>query len=235
MDRTAAIRKVRTCLRLAASSNPHEAAAALRQAKALMAQFGIGHAEAMNVDEAEAPTRSRGAEVLTSILMLAAVCCRGFGARHVQVQMRGRTVFRFYGVDGIAGIAAYAFTVLRRQLDADRLKHIARVRKRAHREARGETFARAWVYAISELFPAVAPNEAHAALVDETIRLRYPNATKGGYGRDLTNKKKVGSRLAESDSLAGYRKGKEARLHAGVTGSTAEPAAEAQLALEFHA
>lgn len=233
MDRTTALRKVRTCLRLAASSNPHEAAAALRQAKALMAQFGIGHAEAMNVDEAEAPTRARGAEVPTSILMLALICSRGFGARYVHVQLDGRTVLRFYGVDGVADVAAYAFTVLRRQMDADRLKHVSRVRKRANREARGENFALAWVYAIKENFPAVTPSEAHTALLEETIRLRYPTATKGSSGRDLTSRRKVGSQLTESDWVAGYCKGRDARLHTGVTGSTTDAPPQDQLALEF--
>lgn len=235
MDRATAVRKVRTCLRLAASSNPHEAAAALRQAKALMAQFGIGHAEAMNVDEADAPTRARGAEVPTSILMLATICCRGFGARNVQVQMHGRTVFRFFGIDGVATITAYAFTVLRRQMDADRLKHISRIRKRVNREARGETFALAWVFAIKDLFPAVTLNEAHTALLGEAIRLRFPDVEQGTGGRDLTHGRKVGSKLAESDMLAGYHKGKAARLHSGVTGSGAPAAALDQLALEFHA
>lgn len=236
MDRSTALRRVRSCLRLAASSNPHEAAAALRQAKVLMAQYGIGHTEAMNVDEAEAPTRARGAEVPTSILLLATICSRGFGARYVHVQMDGRTVLRFYGIDGVADIAAYAFTVLRRQMDADRLKHVSRVRKRVNREARGENFALAWVYAIKENFPAVAPSEAHVALLEETMRLRYPTATKSTGGRDLTSRKKVGSQLLESDWVAGYRKGRDARLHAGVTGSSAAEAPQQdQLALEFRA
>ncbi|MFA6230930.1 MAG: DUF2786 domain-containing protein [Rhodanobacter sp.] len=235
MDHSTALRRVRACLRLAASSNPHEAAAALRQAQALMAQFGIGHTEAMNVDEAEAPTRSRGAEVPTSILLLATICARGFGARCVHVQLNGRTVIRFYGVDGIADVAAYAFTVLRRQMDTDRLKHVSRVRKRANREERGENFARAWIYAIKQLFSDVAPNEAQVALLEEAIRHRYPNATKGNGGRNLTRRKKVGSQVTESDWVAGYSKGLDAKLHTGIQGGRADESAQNQLALEFHA
>lgn len=195
-----------------------------------MAQFGIGHAEAMNVDEAEAPTRARGADVPTSILMLASICGKGFGARYVQVQMDGRTVFRFFGIDGVANIAAYAFTVLRRQMDADRLKHISRIRKRVNREARGETFALAWVYAIRDLFPAVPLNEAHTTLLGEAIRIQFPDVEPGTGGRDLTR-----GRLAESDILAGYRKGKSARLHSGLTGSSAPTTTKDQLSLEFSA
>jgi hypothetical protein len=245
MDRSTALRRVRTCLRLAASSNPHEAAAALRQAQALMAQFGIGHAEAMNVDEAEAPTRARGAEVPGSILLLATICANGFGARLVHVQMDGRTVIRFYGIDGIAQIASYAFTILRRQLDTDRFKHVARVRKTNVRKVRGENFANAWVFAIKQLFPKADVSESHRALLDETIRLRYPTITTFGDKGDEPDEKKaaakklpvkkVGTRLTESDWLAGYRKGLDARLHTGIQGSGTAESANDQLALEFHA
>jgi len=44
MNRDAILRKVKACPRLAASSNPNEAAAALRQAQAMMRAHGISWA-----------------------------------------------------------------------------------------------------------------------------------------------------------------------------------------------
>lgn len=41
MDKKAAIEKIRKCLALAKSANEHEAAAALRQAQALMRKYGV--------------------------------------------------------------------------------------------------------------------------------------------------------------------------------------------------
>lgn len=60
MNREHILRKIKACLRLAASSNPNEAASALRQAQAMMRAHGITHAEALNVDMAEVDTRYRG-------------------------------------------------------------------------------------------------------------------------------------------------------------------------------
>lgn len=218
--RAAILRKIKACLRLAASSNAHEAAAALRQAQAMMAKHGVEAAEVSGVGEAEALTRARGAEPSRSICSLAQLCARGFGARIVIEANYGRTVMRFYGMDGAAEISAYAFTVLRHQLDRDRLKHIARVRKRGNREARGETFANAWVCAVAGLFPGVEVEETKRLAIAELIRLRHPH-TETTSGRDLTKHGKA----SDSDAWAGHRAGKQAHLHRGVHGH-ASPALE---------
>ena len=46
MNRDQALRKVMACLRMAGSSNPTEAATALRQARALMEKYGLNEADA---------------------------------------------------------------------------------------------------------------------------------------------------------------------------------------------
>lgn len=219
MDRQHILRKVKACLRLAASSNPNEAAAALRQAQAMMRAHGITHAEAMDVDEAEVNTRARGAEPVRSLLLLAALAADGFGARMIVCREKswnsGSTVIRFYGCDGAAEIAAFAFTVLRRQMDADRLKHIARVRKRGNREARGEVFAMAWVNAVAHLFPDAEVADAKRLVIDDVMRLRYPDAGTSS-GRDLTKRGKT----SDDDAWAGHQAGKAAKLHRGVKGAS---------------
>ena len=224
MNRAPILRKIKACLRLAASSNPNEAAAALRQAQAMMRAHGVTHAEAMDVDEAEVNTRARGAELARSMLLLAALAADGFGARlivnRVQGWNSGSTVIRFYGCDGAAEIAAFAFTVLRRQMDADRLKHIARVRKRGNREARGKVFALVWVNAVAHQFPEAEIAESKRLAIDEVMSARYPDAGTSS-GRDLTKRGKT----RDDDAWAGYKAGKAAKLHRGVDG-------DAQRALE---
>jgi len=218
MNRAAILRKVKACLRLAASSNPNEAAAALRQAQAMMKAHGINHAEAMGVDEAEVSTRARGAEPARSVMFLATLAANGFGARFIVYREKGwnsgSTVIRFYGCDGAAEIAAFAFTVLRRQTDADRLKHIIRVRKRGNREARGEVFALAWVNAVAHLFPGGEVTDEKKLAIDALIRVRYPYAGTSS-GRDLTTRGKA----KDDDAWAGHLAGKAAKLHRGVNGS----------------
>lgn len=213
MNREAILRKIKACLRLAASSNANEAAAALRQAQAMMAKHGVDTAELSDVGEAEVLTRARGADPVRSICLLANLCAKGFGAEIVIVTDYGRTAMRFYGVDGAAEIAAYAFTVLRRQLDRDRLKHVARVRKRGNREARGETFAYGWVCAVAGLFPGVEIDEPKRLAIKTRIRLSHPCCDTTS-GRDLTKH----GRASENDAWAGHRAGKNAQLNRGVKG-----------------
>ncbi|WP_424682948.1 DUF7168 domain-containing protein [Frateuria sp. YIM B11624] len=215
MNRAAILRKIKACLRLAASPNANEAAAALRQAQAMMAAYGISHAEATDVREAEVGTRCRGANPTQSLSFLVSVVAGGFGAQALFVRTWGKTVIRFHGTDGAAEIAAYAFTVLRRQMDADRLKHIARVRKRGNREARGETFALAWVSAIYHLFPKAELAEEKRKAIEDLVRLRYPDATTGTT-RDLTTKGKAN----DNDAEAGYLAGKAAQLHRAMKGTS---------------
>lgn len=219
MDRLHILRKVKACLRLAASSNPNEAAAALRQAQAMMRAHGITHAEAMDVDEAEVGTRCRGAIPPVSICRLARLVADGFGSRFIVCNGANphvaSTVIRFYGCDGSAEVSAYAYTVLRRQMDAARLKHVARIRKRGNRDARGEVFARAWVLAVEQLFPEANVPEAKRLAIDDVFKLRYPNSTTGS-GRDLTKRGKT----SDDDAVAGFIAGKSARLARGVNGTS---------------
>lgn len=211
MDRATILRKIKACLRLAASSNPNEAAAAMRQAQAMMNAHGISQAEAMDLGEAEVGTRFRGQKAPQSIGVLASICAEGFGASMIIVLEWKRTTIRFYGADGAAEIAAYAFTVLRRQLERDRLKHVSRVRKRGNREARGEVFALAWVNAVWDRFPAAHVPEDRRIAVEQLMNLRHPSATTAP-GRDLTTRGKT----RDNDSWAGHRAGRDAQLHRGV-------------------
>lgn len=222
MNRASVLRKVKACLRLAASPNAHEAAAALRQAQAMMAAHGISHAEAMDVGEFEVKTRFRGASPPQSISFLVNVVAAGFGATVLFMLRAGATVIRFYGADSAAEIAAYAFVVLRRQLDADRLKHVTRIRKRGNRVARGEVFAIHWVDSVRHLFPPAEVSAEKRLAVDSVMQAQFPDSYKTP-GRDLTTKGKTGYR----DAVAGNRAGRAARLRRAVGGS-ATPALEHQ-------
>lgn len=141
MDRETALRKVLRCLRLAASPNAHESAAALRQARALMDQYGLTEADAYatEIHEADAATRCRGAVPPQSLMFLIGVVSDGFRCDVVVARSRGwrgdgSTAVRFYGGGSDPQVAAYAFAVLRRQLEADKTKHTRRIRQLRARE-----------------------------------------------------------------------------------------------------
>jgi hypothetical protein len=79
MGREKALRKIYGCLRMAGSSNPTEAATALRQARALIDKYGLTEADATasEIEAAEAPTGYRGGRVPQSPLALANLVAGG--------------------------------------------------------------------------------------------------------------------------------------------------------------
>lgn len=216
MTRDEALKKVLKCLSLAKSANEHEAAAALRQARKLMQEYGLGEAEALasGYAQASAKTRARGAMVPRSIAWLAHCIAEGFGCTWVADCRPGsRTDVVFVGSGASARIAAYAFDVMRRQLDGARLKHIARVKKRANREARGEAFAIGWVRAVQALFPAAEMTEEQRQQLTAAYQAMFPNTTTSK-ARQVGQ----GGKAKADDEFAGWLAGKQARFAQGVEG-----------------
>lgn len=218
MTREQALRKVMACLRLAGSSNPNEAASALRQAHALMAKYGLTEddAAAAEIHGFGAPTRSRGQKAPQSVLTLANVIAAGYGCITAMVRTialrGGKTEIRFYGPGVQPKVAAYAFTVLRRQLETDKLKYVRRVRRRANKVRRGEEFSLGWVYAIAQRFPVQKLSEERERAINRAIDLSLPGATTTE-GRQLADSKKLSQRAVEAGVLAG----RNAQLHDGLS------------------
>lgn len=220
MNREQAIRKVLACLRLSNSSNPHEAAAALRQARALMEKYGLTEADANGYDirEADSSTGFRGGMVPQSLVVLSVVVADCYRCMSIISREKsfvgGKTTIRFYGSGADAQIAAYAFTVLRRQLQAAKGKHTARIRKRANKDARGEAFAIGWIRAVRSLLPEGDMPEDLGLAIDQAIKSR------NGELRATTGKQ-IGKsgRVQENDHYAGYAAGKNAHLNTGIGGA----------------
>lgn len=210
MNRDTAIRKLQACLRLAASSNPNEAATALRQARKLMDAYGLIEADAAasEIRHKDAPTKQRGADVPQSVIALAHVIAAGFRCQPLIVRGWRATAITFFGAGADAEIAAYAFTVLRRQMDRDRVRHTRRIRKRSNKERRGESFARGWVRGIEERFPKEEMPEGRDIAIQAALTSYAP-------GSQLTAGRESRA-LAHNDVYAGFRAGKDAQLHNGV-------------------
>jgi len=224
MTREQALRKIQACLRLAGSSNATEAATALRQARALMDRYGLTEqdAEASEIGDIEAATGFRGGDLPQSLIALAALVADGYRCRVIghrqhgpalcgeQLRWRGRTTLRFFGAGADPQIAAYAFTVLRRQLQQDKAKHVTRVRKQINRQQRAEAFAMGWVAAISRLFPRAELPEGRAPAIDAAVNQRY------GDLETSTGKQIKGGRTKADDFDRGYTAGKGAHLRHGL-------------------
>ncbi|WP_065627214.1 DUF2786 domain-containing protein [Xanthomonas euvesicatoria] len=236
MDRATAIRKVKACLRLGESANAHEAARAVSQARALMEKFGLSAEDVGDIAFASAGTRARGAQPLLSVMMLAGVIARGYRCTVLTERVYGgfraqgsSTKVVFVGRVADAEIAAYAFTVLRRQMDAQRLAHISRVRLAKNRAERGEAFAQGWVHSVGALFPAAVLEDGEKRRHDLAIehRVHSSGTTLNDAPAPRNPVEKLNDRHT-ADLLKGVLKGRGVRLNQGV-GSDVQ---ESQLQLE---
>lgn len=79
MNRDDALAKIKKCLALSHSSEAHEAAAAMRQAQKLMAQFGLSERDVSLADVHEASARAASPAVNAWEASLARVCADAFG------------------------------------------------------------------------------------------------------------------------------------------------------------
>lgn len=226
MDRDTALQKVKKCLALAGSSNPNEAATAMRQAQKLMEQFDISDVDVSLADVKEAAQKARSStvsrwEALLARVISDAFSCeslirRGYLPTFIGGAKKGAE-FRFVGVGAAAEVASYAFQVLYRQAHRDRQAHIAAQRKsikQATKTARGDAFAMAWVMAVEKLVERFAGSPEKADLLVDYMAKTYP-----GMGEARTAQRHL-NRHVRGDSYAeGARAGKQARLDRAVTSS----------------
>ena len=226
MDKKTAIDKVRKCMALAKSSNPHEAAAAMRQAQKLMERFGIEHPEllASGVTEEWAksgatrkPTRY---EVLLASAVASAFACDIVFTR----KLRGTGMhidggYAFIGVAPSPEVASYTFTVLLRQLKRARSAYIATSLKRhtKNKTAAADQFCEGWVLAVRNLIAQIAPTAEQQEAIDTYMRINYAQTSIC-----QSRERQGGNRMAAYDHRrSGYVEGKTATLNRGV--GTAAP------------
>lgn len=186
----------------------------MRHAQALMHKYGLtpDDADAAEVLEADATTRGRGGALPRSVLGLANLVGAWFRSRVLIVHGLTATTVRFMGLGSDPEIAAYAFEVLRRQMERDTRKHTARIRKRANKIARGDAFAIGWQFALHERMPS--EENPHSARIEAAMRSRHP-----GLGKATARPLPGNGKMAENDLHKGYQAGKRAQLHAGVGGT----------------
>lgn len=183
------LNKIKKCLALSQSPNPHEAAAAMRQANNLMRMHGVEahHVARAEIGEActeiltmarDKPARWEGA---LASLVGKAFGCKMIMSRSVYKQGRGHLnegQFIFIGQRAQAEIAAYTASVLTRKCKSARSRWITEHLKgrlagpgsRAKITALGDTFADGWVYSISKLVTHFANPPDLDRAIDERIK-----------------------------------------------------------------
>lgn len=231
--------KIKKCLALSASDNPHEAAAAMRQARALMAAHGVSTEQISLADIGEGQAKSRTMARNKPAQWegaLAAMVGKAFGCQ----MMLQRTVasdrpakainqgsYIFVGIAAQAQVAAYTFDVLARKCRKARSDWIsenltgisgAQGGKRMATSL-GNEFALGWVAQVVKL----VQDFAHPEHVDKAIAAYIESKAAASDGRDggemfRTNKNTDNERARLAARLMGQESAKGESLHRPVHG-----------------
>ncbi|WP_312929123.1 DUF2786 domain-containing protein [Stutzerimonas nitrititolerans] len=218
MDHKKALEKIKKCLRLAASSNPHEAAAAMRQARALMEKYQVGEVDVLMADVLEVGARS-GSKVKPPQweANLAGTIAKAYSCRVIFIAGLGDWSF----IGEMAEIAGYAMTLLLRQIRQSRRDYIADKLKRcktATKTKRADMFCEAWVWAVRTKVQEFAGSTAPSAAVDAYIQKHHPELESGTF-RDRNATKGKLSERALNDAANGIAAASGVQLNHGVGGS----------------
>lgn len=226
------LRKIQKCLALAQSSEPHEAAAALRQARALMEMHGISEEQAAVSDIAEADCPATGKKTIPewegrlANAVASTLGCRVLfrtgelnfhEAKHGAVWMGGRKngALVFVGAGSSPAIAVYAFEVLRRQLRKARSNFR---RETGYADAkRMDAFCLGWVSAVRGKIKDLQSPSSVLQRVDEAIRQRDPEMGVAK-SRDASGLTK-GDKSYLMAASHGLQAGLDAQLHSGLYGA----------------
>ncbi|CAM3726286.1 DUF2786 domain-containing protein [Xenorhabdus thuongxuanensis] len=211
------ISKLKKLYALSKSSNPHEAAVALRRAQKLMQAYSISEDEIAlsDIDESISdywPVGQRRPPVY--MLGLIAIIRDAFGVCSLLLN-RVDTQVSFYGPKERTALAAYTYEVLGRQLMKARKEYINnqnKCLKKTTKTSRGDKFAEGWVLAVLNEIVRLSMSQEEEELVYQWLKEKYANTTEVS-GREA--KKARGSMDAMN---AGYRKGELVRLHQPVSG-----------------
>jgi hypothetical protein len=221
MDKKTAIEKIRKCLALAKSGEPHEAAAALRQAQKLIERFRIEHPELLEAGVSEcwaksgaSKTPTRYEVVLASAVAGAFACEMLFSRQLSKCHTRIDGGYSFIGIAPSSDIAAYTFTVLLRQLKRSRVTYIktALKRLRKNKTAAADQFCEGWVIAVRNLIASVSPLPEQKLAIETYVRVNYAR-TRSLEARKPQEVKRLSVVGHRSN---GYEQGQSATLNRGV-------------------
>lgn len=213
--------KIKKCLRLAASSNVNEAATAMRQAQALMAQHNI---TLTDVQAAEASSYIAPSNVkkkpTTWETILARICANAFSCELIFTSddWSSRGGWDFIGVGSSPELSGYAFGVLLRQVKRDRAAYIKTNLKRckpATKTIRADSFCMSWVMAASHKITAIAPSAKTSTAISAYMDKHYADSTRL---KSRASSGGMAKKYAATDSLAGHLSGLDATLNRGMNG-----------------
>ncbi len=231
MDREKVLKKIKKCLALAGSSNPNEAAISLRQARAMMEEFGVGEDELLAIEAHECCAKtmasrrvpaweSQLANLVETAFGVRALFALGAVMRRYGRTVRSRGAWRFVGCGNAPEIAQYTFEVLLRQLRKARKSYIEThlaCYGRGEQSRRGDSFATAWLIEVRKRVEEFAQSVRQQRAIEAYIATRYPQLAKL---EPLDRNKDIAKRRLSHgevlDVVAGFSAAKDVTLNHGV-------------------
>lgn len=163
--------KIKKCLALSQSSEPHEAAAALRQAQKLMEIHGVSQLQLKLADIGEARVQSRASATKpkdweTGLLALVG---KAFGCKMMWDSGYPYGHFIYIGLKQQVTLAEYTFMVMQRKLMRGRAEFVAGLPtfNRATKTVEADGYCKGWVSAVSKTVHAFALTKETEAMIDE--------------------------------------------------------------------
>lgn len=222
MNRDQALAKIKKCLALGKSANPNEAATAMRQSQKLMAEHQISDRELSLLDVIEVRVKACSTAINLWESHLALMIADAFGCETFStltekynqsfVLVRERC-YVFVGCESAPTVSGYAFEVLSRQCAKARWAHIQKQPKNCKpitKTARGDEFAKGWVWSVTALIDTFANPERNEQLLVAYLDEKYPAMNKSKARDSSKGRKQAGHQFA------GYEAGKNAELNRGV-------------------
>lgn len=217
MDTKKILEKIKKCLALSKSANEHEAAQALKHAQKLMVLYGIDDVDLQlsRITSVDIPCNKTFPKWQLNLLTLIDLV---FGCKCYQkIDALGRSEIHFYGFNGKAEIASYAYEVLLRQIKRDRLEfirtHLKRVRVAKNKTFRADKYCEGWIDGAYNSVKRMILSTEEEQMLDKYLnaRIKNPQTIKP---RNQSNS--VTTSTTYDDKYRGYNAGKQANIHNAV-------------------
>lgn len=214
--------KIKKCLALANSAEPHEAAAAMRQAQKLMDKYNVDHSDVEQAEVGELLIRSRVSVSRCKPweMKFMQMIARAYGClvlwtpsnSHYQ-QVFG--TWRLVGLKSQLKLAEYVAEVLMRRLVKQRAEFVRILPgylDRIEKAVEGDGFASGWVQSVSQTVVEFSRTEEIKPRLD-----KYVDTT---FGKDLENSKSQKREVGDLGYNAGHAAGSKEQLNRPVDGFT---------------
>jgi len=208
--------KIKKLLRLAKSSNPHEASLALARAQKLMVEHSIGadSPELSGVCDETITSQLRIQTPPAYVAGLFNLVRQAFGCDGYFQPTFTRMEIVFIGHDQRPEIAGYVYTVLERQLTTARkefMSTLSKKMKKVNKTARADQFCEGWVVGVYSKVEAIALND------DEKLQIEtFKNSTD--LEKANVRAAKTAGRKGEEARYQGFKESKNVVLNHGVSG-----------------